>query len=106
MLAKTQRLDRAGFDRVFTGGKRVHSTLFQVIFLPAPILTAAAVVPKKAVKGAVSRNHLRRRIYHILRELGVTGQYVVIAKRGIEGTSYETLKEELERTVGRLSRSG
>ncbi len=109
MLPKRSRLGRDEFDRVFRMGKRFHAPHFQLIYAPQATLTASVVVAKKLTKTAVARNKLRRRVYDILRryaqDAGMQGAFILIAKAGVLGLPYETLKTEIVGLIGSLGKT-
>lgn len=104
MLKKHERLTKSTFDTHFQNGKRLHSGLFTLIHDKTPQFHGAVVVPKKILKSAVERNKLRRRIYDVLQRTVAGAQggvYIIIAKQQAVNASYQTLKEELTKLIGR-----
>ena len=103
MLKKKQRLTKREFDQYFTSGKRFHTPLFQLIYVPENTFHGAAVVGKKVYKKAAHRNKLRRRLYAALytlsREAAITGVYIVIAKPAAKESAYSELKESLSKVI-------
>lgn len=99
MLAKKERLSKKGFDTAFKAGIRVHTDLFTVLYSPAPIFSASAVVSKKNYKGAVMRNRLRRQIYEAIRlyikEKNRTGTYIFIMKKTNSLPTYGILAQSV-----------
>ena len=71
MLKKSNRLNRAEFDRVFKDNQTVHGD--RLIFLKTNESDLkdkfAVVVSKKTFKRRVDRNRLRRLIYHSIQKL-------------------------------------
>ena len=106
MLKADQRLSRAEFTRVFTRGKRTHTPFFQLIKGDSAEFKAAVVVPKKVAKQAVSRNQLRRQLYHVLKEQKIEhGSYIVIVKPQARGVSFKEIGAVLQHVVGRAQYS-
>lgn len=103
MLPKAKRLTRDEFSRFFASGKRVHTPAVQFVYTPSTKIKVAVVVGKKVYKNAVDRNHLRRQLYHIMRdwlaESGAQGVFILIAKPPIREYSYRDLESCVSETV-------
>lgn len=99
MLPKKERLSRLEFNRFFSVGKRYHSPLFTVIYVPFPTLHVSVVVSKKISNRAVVRNKIRRRIYDIVRhyrtENKLRGVFIFLTKKSVEDVLYASLKSEV-----------
>lgn len=84
MLKKQERLSRQEFSEHFARGRRIHSDLMTLIYLPADTLKASVVVSKKVAKKAHERNTLRRRVYAVIeslhKEQGFSGLVIVVTK--------------------------
>lgn len=108
MLKKKQRLTKRQFDAHFKVGKRYHSPLLQLIYVPHESFHGAAVVGKKVSKKAVVRNKHRRRMYAALYDLykkdALTGVYILIAKPDVLHTPYSELKHVISDTIGRIGK--
>lgn len=106
MLPKKNRLSRTVFDvcnsRVLTG-KTV--TIRVAITEGVAVQCAAVVVGKAVVRSAVKRNRIKRRLYHILREVGLyeSVRYVVFCKKEINDTSYQNLFTEIQTLLKKVS---
>lgn len=104
MLKKQERLTRTDFDRFFASGKRLHTPFFTVVYAPHPSLHASVVVGKKVAAKAVTRNQLRRRIYHIVRDAAYgrakEGVFIVLTKKDALTATPAALRESLKRVLG------
>jgi ribonuclease P protein component len=96
MLPRSLRLTRRGFEEN-RGLRRAHSPHFFISYGPAVDEGGSAViVPKKAVKGAVARHLLKRRIRALLRPYSTRDRVIIVqAKAGAADISYEQMHEEL-----------
>lgn len=106
MFKKTNRVGRGEFESLFCSGKRHHSDSYQLIFTPDnKKLKIAVVVPKKIVKKAVTRNKVRRQLYHQLKTLVGTssGIYIFIVKKLDGNKITKTTPQELTDLVGRTN---
>lgn len=103
MLSKKKRLTKKEFDYVFKNGKRVHSPVVQLIYLPKGDFHGAAVVGKKVHRRAVRRNRLRRQMYGALyrhqKKGGYEGTYIVIAKPALEQVAAVQVASEVTRAL-------
>lgn len=108
MLRKQKRLKRSEFNRIFSTGKKIHTPHFQLIHQPHKGFHVSVVVSKKIARASVERNVLRRRIYNIMKELNAhnvtQGAFIIVVKQVAATLSYQTLKEELLRIVGRINK--
>ena len=108
MFKKANRLSRGEFESFFRSGKGHHSDSYQLIFTPSEEeLKVAVVVPKKIVRKAVSRNRVRRQLYHQLKSIigDSKGIYIVIVKKLDLGKINKTTPQELTDLVGRTTKS-
>ncbi|MDB4991948.1 MAG: Ribonuclease protein component [Parcubacteria group bacterium] len=96
MLPKTLRLSRQGFESI-RGLRRTTSPHFSISYGPAPKTGGSAIiVPKKAVKGAVTRHLLKRRVRAIILPWSREDQILIISARGgAADLSYSELENEL-----------
>ena len=103
MLPRTQRLTRAEFLATKHKKKLFHSPVFLVSVTYSETLKGAVVVSKKVARGAVERNRIRRRMYAVLQDVLKMAQnnahIVIVAKKGIETTSFDELHNELTHTL-------
>lgn len=103
MLPKQKRLSQAEFSRFFASAKRLHTSFGQILYVPYEVKKASVVVSKKVYKKAVDRNHLRRQLYHLIRDwftdTDATGVYILITKPQITTLTLTEIKEELYRTL-------
>ena len=87
------------FTAVFRGGRRQDGSLIAVRALPneRPEIRIGFNIAKKT-GGAVDRNRIRRRLRHILRQLGPVPGYdlVLIANPRTPSAPYSQLKSETE----------
>lgn len=108
MLKKRERLTTQEFDRYFTSGKRIHHTLFTLVYTPHEEFHGAVVVGKKVSKKAVERNRIRRRAYNALytlsREHNLCGVFIILTKAPIIDVTFSEIKEALNEVVGRLTK--
>ncbi|MFW6050564.1 MAG: ribonuclease P protein component [Myxococcota bacterium] len=105
---KSLRLRRRGeFTRVQSRGRRIHTPHFLIILLPRPDEgQKLGITVTKKVGTAVQRNRVKRLVREVFRRhrerLPSGANYVVIAKRGAPGLTYDEARTELlrvERTV-------
>lgn len=96
MLPRPLRLSRQGFENA-RGLRRTTSPHFSISYGPVPSDGGSAViVPKKAVKGAVTRHLLKRRIRAIITPWSAVNQVLIISVRsGAQKLSAGELKDEL-----------
>ncbi len=101
MFPKRQRISKGTFAKTTQNGRRVTGTYLTVtknnIQQNEPSRFAVVVLKKVAAK-AVTRNLIRRRVYHILHTLlkKDTGHtYVVFAKKKTDEQTHTTLQKEL-----------
>ncbi|MGN9908046.1 ribonuclease P protein component [Phytohabitans sp. LJ34] len=123
MLAAAQRLRRSSdFAAAVRGGRRagrgsvvVHLTVPQQTELSEPAPTddssvRAGFVVSKAVGGAVTRNTVRRRLRHLVRERLATlppGSVLVVrAQPGAATAPYERLGADLDAALAAARRPG
>lgn len=123
MLAAAQRLRRSSdFAAAVRGGRRagrgavvVHLTVPEQTELSEPAHTEdssvrAGFVVSKAVGGAVTRNTVRRRLRHLVRErladLPPGSVLVVRAQPSAAATSYERLGADLDSALAAARRPG
>lgn len=101
MLSKKNRLSRNEFDLFFRVGKRSRFTAFELVSAPHTGFHVAVVVPKKVASGAVVRNRVRRKIYGIVRrvglERGARGAFILIARPLARTTTTMALSADVER---------
>jgi ribonuclease P protein component len=100
MLPKPLRLSRQGFENT-RSLRRTTSPHFSISYGSIPGTGGAAViVPKKAVKGAVTRHLLKRRIRAIITPWSAPDQVLIISTRsGAQNLSSAELKDELSTTL-------
>ncbi|OHA17146.1 MAG: ribonuclease P protein component [Candidatus Taylorbacteria bacterium RIFCSPLOWO2_02_FULL_43_11] len=104
MIPKSQRLHKKAFAEVFKNGKRGISGFFSLYYSPIQKSGGrhfAVVVPKKISSKAVSRNKIRRRIYHILHQKygntsGSSMAIVLILRKNVVSTPFSSVKSEVE----------
>lgn len=96
MLPKSERLTKKDFvglrPRIIFRG-----TFVDIAVSPAPQSRFACVIAKKRIKRAVDRNKVKRKIYHIIREVKPkTPNLVIVYPKVTALTSkYSHIKEEI-----------
>ena len=98
MLPRSQRLNGDQVRLVFTGTAKVFNTPFFTIRVKKQENLEksrfSVVITKKIAKKAVDRNHTRRQIYMILRDISAApGNYVISLKKM---GSYSDFSKELQ----------
>lgn len=112
-MKKTYRVKRPqDFQAIFDRGSSVANRRFVVYSLAVarPHFRVGLSVSKK-LGNAVTRNRVKRKLRHILMELGPDLEcqdFVVIARRGVETMSYQEIKRNLEHvlTLAKLYQKG
>ena len=113
MLASSNRLtDGTDFRQVVRRGRRAGNSLFVVHHLVPNVdkatssSTRVGFVVAKSVGPAVTRNRVKRRLRHLMRErvssLPGGSMLVIRALPGSAGATYADLASELDRSLGRL----
>lgn len=110
MLPKAKRLTTEDFKQ-FRRTSITHTAYFLFRFrrVPAGAEQFAVVVPSVAYKKAVSRNLLRRRMYHLMRahQSGLLGlSLAVTIKKGARELPFKTLEREFLNGVALMRRRG
>lgn len=110
MLARSERMDRTTFTKVFKRGSRIHTPGLTVVYTPAATRKGAVVVSKKVAKSAVARNRIRRQLYALLRtQLGLQGHVIILVKPVARTYTAARLADEamqaLRTVVGNMPRS-
>jgi len=106
MLSKKERLTKNDFSRSFSSGKRLHHSLFTLIYSPSPAFHASVVVSKKHAAKAVVRNRVRRRVYRVLSRLGKgEGTFIVLVKKEGVNADAVAFSAALTPLVGRIDDS-
>lgn len=96
MLPKSERLTKSDFvglrPRIIFRG-----TFVDIAISPAPRSRFACVIAKKRIKKAVDRNTVKRKIYHIIREIKPKSSNLVIIYPKVTAlqSSYAHMKEEI-----------
>ena len=98
MLSKQNKLNSFDLKELKKAGKRVHSTLFSITYLPADISKYSINIPKKLYKKAILRNKAKRRTFAVIKDLNnrKKGHFSLFLKVDIEKISYLNLKADLE----------
>lgn len=96
MLPRSLRLTRKGFEGA-VGLLRTRTPHFHISYKEAVEDGGSAViVPKKVVKGAVSRHLLKRRVREALRPWSLPSRILVISARtGADALTFEEIRDEL-----------
>lgn len=107
MLPKRQRIKKVAFGEILTRSAFAASPLFSIRFVKslgepnneANKSTFAVVVSKKVLSAASDRNKIKRRCYHVLRELSskIKDPYKIVffVKKGVEKLSFTELTENI-----------
>ena len=108
MLPKKRRIKKREFSELLARGAYGASPLFSVRIgrsEPNTPTTFAIVVSKKVSAMAVDRNKLRRRCYHVLRDLAPkikdSHKIVFFVKKGVEKLSFAELSENIRAILER-----
>jgi ribonuclease P protein component len=76
MLARSFRLQKKDFDRIYKKGQTARQDLFLLRYLPnrAGHSRFSVVIAKKVVAHAVDRNQIKRKVYQIIFDSAVLWQ--------------------------------
>lgn len=103
MPPKKERLTKKDFSEL---GKRktYKGHFFDLVYTQSDKHKIGCVVLKKRIPKAVSRNKIKRKIFHIYKEVHPKNPHTVIfyPKGESPHTSYQTLKDEIERAFATL----
>lgn len=101
MLKKESKLTAKDLLKLKKEGKRVHFTLFSVMYMSGVVFKMSVSVPKKLYKNAVDRNRAKRRVFGVIHELSPIkmGYYDLFMKQNINNVSYTDLKKEVQRII-------
>lgn len=103
MLPKSERLTKKDFvglrPRIIFRG-----TFVDIAASPAQLSRFACVIAKKRIKRAVDRNRVKRKIYHIIREVKPETSNLVIVYPKITTLSgqFSNIKEEIAKAFATL----
>lgn len=102
MLKKSKRLNTSIFNNIIEKGQSFHGPFLIVRAKSVDSPSKFAVsVPKKVAKTAVLRNKIKRRVFDCLKEIipniKKNGNFIFIAKTGIEKLKYIQIKEEINK---------
>ncbi len=103
MLPKSERLTKKDFvgirPRIIFRG-----TFVDIAVLPSSLSRFACVIAKKRIKRAVDRNRVKRKIYHIIREVKPKTPNLVIIypKVTVLAGNYLNIKEEISESFATL----
>ncbi len=100
MLPRTLRLPRQGFENT-RGLRRMTSPHFSISYgYIEGFGGSAIIVPKKAVKGAVTRHLLKRRVRALIQPWSSSEQVLIItARSGSADLTRVALKDELSQAL-------
>lgn len=104
MLPRSLRLSRAGFEEA-KGLRKIHTPHFTISYGTAAPLRggSAIIVPKKAVKSAVGRHLLKRRIRAVLLPFSSKDRVLIVsAKASAYTLSFEECKKELSEALSAI----
>ena len=102
MLSKQYKLNSDEHSLLAKKGKRIHHPLITLQYMKQGVspTKCSVVVPKKIYKTAVSRNRIRRKIAHIIKEIypQVLPHHcvAVVVKSSLENIDNLQIKEVLE----------
>lgn len=109
MLARRHRFHGLhSLDSVYRRGETIRGPYCLVRFAANPKRSdyrVAVVVSKKVNKSAVVRNRIRRRIYEIIRQYGLTGNLdivVTVFDEVVATMPADQLQKSLHRQLGKL----
>jgi ribonuclease P protein component len=96
MFPRSLRLGRQGFEKA-RGLSRTATAHFSISYGRYPSVAGAGViVPKKVVKGAVDRHHLKRRIRECMRSWLQPGMVLIVsAKKDADTLTFAQIQDEL-----------
>ncbi len=109
MLDRVERLDRAQFTALKDNKKThtVYNTLGTLYYKENPQNKGfSVVISGKAVKLAVDRNKIRRRIYTLVRnhkDLQILG--ILYTSKNINTLSYEEIKTHFQNLVAKIQKN-
>lgn len=102
MLKKSRRIPRSSFLAVLRQGKSFHSTHFSLKIkrgIAGEEDSFSFVISKKIIRTAVKRNVVKRRGYHVLRDVfgSIKKPYkgIFFVKKGAGELSFNELKKEI-----------
>lgn len=96
MLPSSKKLHKSEFPPILKGGKVIHSPHLYARVIPSDNLKLAFVVPKRAIKGAILRNKIKRKGYNILKDQEIKPiKAIFFAKKGVEKLTFPKLEEEI-----------
>lgn len=104
MLSKKFRLKgKKNFDEVFKQGEKKNSPYFTLHYLTKSDTTNPrfGIVISKKIGNAVTRNKIRRQIYHILQDFLNTKNidYVIVCSKPITTLDYTDIKNTLSAII-------
>ena len=96
-------MTRSDFAHYFTTGTRIHAPHATLLIAPYPTRKLAVVVSKKVAKSAVTRNTLRRRVYHLLASetTGLQNGWIILLKPSITRLTRQQATDEIRALIGR-----
>ena len=109
MLARAQKLDRAQFTTLKDNKetRTVYNTLGTLYYLQNPQNKGfSVVISGKAVKLAVQRNKIRRRIYSIIRnqkDLQIRG--ILYTSKNIGTFSHEEINTHIQNLIAKMHKN-
>lgn len=111
MLSSKRRVRKTAFSEILNRGSYGASSFFSIRFTRSSQQKAAedsvfaVVVSKKVAASAVSRNKIKRKCYHVLRDLmpRVKKSYKIVffAKKGVEKLSFKDFSENVFSTLSK-----
>lgn len=108
MFPQKNRISKTSFSEIMKNSRVVHGSAFSLRYLKkndASLPRFAFVVSKKVSKLAVERNKIRRRGFHILREIITPAELLLqkngfigafFAKKEIKNMTLEQIKTDIE----------
>lgn len=102
---KERLLSRQEFLQFNSGGKKVHTAHFLLLWNDASPSRRLGITVSRKVGNAVTRNRIKRRLREFYRHnkpLFIEADFNIIAKRGAEGLDSHQVSTELAAALGRL----
>ena len=102
MLSRKQLIPlRTDFLKIKKIGKFSETPLFNIIFANNDFdyPRFAFIVSKKVDKSSVVRHQVKRRLADAVRDLKITGDMIIFAKKGVVGKKIPEVKNEINNLI-------
>lgn len=106
MLPKISRINTSRFSEIVKSGKNLSFGPFYLKFLPNPEVRFAVVVPKKAIKGAIKRHLLKRRVFNAIKDnkhLFSPSDYIIFVTKEVENLSFEQISVKIKEIANKFA---